>query len=105
MIEYIRRADLMRHIEDESRSWGEEYDAQQILGDIEDFPAASVRPQFNAIAEIVGSGSHGHITDYVDWRCGFCEKSWETQTPKHEYKYCPFCGANLVYWVEVEGTS
>ena len=29
----------MRHIENEYREWGEEYDALQILGDIEDAPA------------------------------------------------------------------
>ncbi len=42
MIEYIDKAKLMAHIESESRLWGEEYDAEQILGDIEDFPAADV---------------------------------------------------------------
>lgn len=39
----IRREDLIRHIENQSREWGEDYDAQQILGDIEDMP--SVKPQ------------------------------------------------------------
>lgn len=29
---------LMTHIENQYREWGEEYDAYQILGDIEDFP-------------------------------------------------------------------
>lgn len=29
---------LMTHIENQYREWGEEYDACQILGDIEDFP-------------------------------------------------------------------
>lgn len=29
---------LMSHIEKQYREWGEEYDAEQILGDIEDFP-------------------------------------------------------------------
>lgn len=29
---------LMSHIENQYREWGEEYTAEQILGDIEDFP-------------------------------------------------------------------
>jgi hypothetical protein len=30
----------MSHIENEYRKWGDDYDAEQILGDIEDMPAA-----------------------------------------------------------------
>ena len=33
----ISRKALMSHIESEYRRWGEDYDAEQILGDIEDF--------------------------------------------------------------------
>ena len=29
---------LMAHIESQHREWGDDYDALQILGDIEDFP-------------------------------------------------------------------
>ena len=36
----ISRSTLMNHIESERRQWGEDYDAEQILGDIEDFPTA-----------------------------------------------------------------
>ena len=36
----ISRSTLMSHIESEHRQWGEDYDAEQILGDIEDFPTA-----------------------------------------------------------------
>ena len=36
----ISRSTLMSHIESECRQWGEDYDAEQILGDIEDFPTA-----------------------------------------------------------------
>ena len=36
----ISRSALMRHIEEQYREWGEDYDAGQILGDIEDAPAA-----------------------------------------------------------------
>ena len=34
----IDEKELMLHIEKEYEEWGEEYDALQILGDIEDFP-------------------------------------------------------------------
>ena len=36
----ISRSTLISHIESERRQWGEDYDAEQILGDIEDFPTA-----------------------------------------------------------------
>lgn len=36
----ISRSALMSHIESERRKWGEDYDAEQILGDIEDFQTA-----------------------------------------------------------------
>jgi hypothetical protein len=39
----VSRKALISHIENQSREWGEDYDAQQILGDIEDMP--SVKPQ------------------------------------------------------------
>ena len=40
MSDLISRSTLMSHIENERRQWGEDYDAEQILGDIEDFPSA-----------------------------------------------------------------
>ena len=36
----ISRSTLMSRIESESRQWGEDYDAEQILGDVEDMPVA-----------------------------------------------------------------
>lgn len=38
----ISRKALTKHIEIMSRRWGEDYDANQVLGDIEDFPATEV---------------------------------------------------------------
>lgn len=40
MAEYIERYKLMDHIELNAREHEESYDAWQILGDVEDFPAA-----------------------------------------------------------------
>lgn len=42
MAEFVAKAAIVAHIEEQSREWGEEYDAEQILGDIEDFPVADV---------------------------------------------------------------
>lgn len=42
MAEYIERSKLMDHIELNAREYEESYDAWQILGDVEDFPAADV---------------------------------------------------------------
>lgn len=36
----ISRSALMSNIENQSRQWGEDYDTEQILGDIEDAPTA-----------------------------------------------------------------
>lgn len=36
----ISRSKLMSYIEKQYRQWGEDYDAKQILGDIEDMPTA-----------------------------------------------------------------
>lgn len=36
----ISRSAIMKHIESQYREWGEDYDAEQILGDIEDAPTA-----------------------------------------------------------------
>ena len=40
MSDLISRSTLMSHIESERRQWGEDYNAEQILGDIEDAPTA-----------------------------------------------------------------
>lgn len=40
MSDLISRSALMSRIESERRQWGEDYDAEQILGDIEDMPVA-----------------------------------------------------------------
>ncbi len=45
MGDLISRKALMSHIESEYRQWGEDYDAEQILGDIEDFETALSRPE------------------------------------------------------------
>ena len=40
MSDLISRSTLMSRIESERRQWGDDYDVEQILGDIEDFPTA-----------------------------------------------------------------
>ena len=86
MAEYIDRAALMSHIESQAREWGEEYDAQQILGDIEDFPTADV-------AEV----KHGEWIWSMDFpimqamiRCSLCNEPSITMS-----KFCPNCGAKM----------
>lgn len=41
---YISKAKLMSLIVRNYRQWGDEYDAMQILGDIEDMPEEDIRP-------------------------------------------------------------
>ena len=40
MSDLISRSTLMSRIESERRQWGDDYDVEQILGDIEDTPTA-----------------------------------------------------------------
>lgn len=46
MRRYIDKAELISHTESEYRKWGDDYDAEQILGDIEDMPAVEMVPRF-----------------------------------------------------------
>jgi len=101
MDDYISRADLMGHIEDEARAWGEEYDVRQILGDIEDFPAADVRP--------VVRGKWKDSVDKLDmlagrheYHCSCCGKmahyfvgGTEDWFDTHEPNFCSHCGARM----------
>ena len=56
----VSRKALMSHIENQSREWGEDYDTEQILSDIEDFPSVTPTPNNDALdkirAEIVDLG-------------------------------------------------
>ena len=76
----VSRKALISHIENQSRKWGEDYDAQQILGDIEDMP--SVKPQtgycedckhFRKLpyhADALGKcAHHGGFCPKGDWYC------------------------------------
>ena len=86
MARYINATKLTEHIEAEWRKWGDEYDAYQILGDIEDFPTEDVRENV-----------HGHWIDksmmpeYFEYECSVCGKGHViAMTP-----YCYMCGAKM----------
>ena len=91
MAEYIERSAIMRRIEQEAFRWGEEYDLQQILGDIEDAPTADVvkvrRGQWieDSLVEAVTCSLCGH-TDYT---FNYDRNEWGSN-------YCPNCGARMV---------
>jgi hypothetical protein len=84
MKEYIERAKLMDHIEFNAREHEADYDAWQILGDVEDFPAADVVER-----------KRGEWIKRPDERiCPFCND-------RHSYfggaekKFCSECGADM----------
>ena len=85
MTDYIERDALMRRIEHQADEWGDDYDAQQILGDVEDFPAADVRPVVR-----------GRWIEDDGWKrwcsiCGLtCSKEYTSVI-----NYCPRCGADM----------
>lgn len=90
MSDYISKGKLMSHIESQYRSFGEDYDALQILGDIEDFPTEE-RP-------------HGEWIDLSDgwqegtFRCSSCQMEFvllEGTPEDNEYNFCPNCGARM----------
>lgn len=78
----VSRKALISHIENQSREWGEDYDTQQILGDIEDMP--SVKPQT------------GHWVKGKCDQCGGHAPFWSMATTYYESEYCPKCGAKMV---------
>lgn len=49
--DWVSKKALMSHIQREHRQWGEDYDTEQILGDIEDFPTAF--DAYEVIAKII----------------------------------------------------
>lgn len=93
MAEHINKAELMAHIESEIREWGEDYDAEQILGDIEDFPAADVveRKHGEWIKE-----RHPRMK-YFQYKCSKCKKFSGLNDEEWIWKpnYCPNCGADM----------
>lgn len=44
MTDLISRHAAIEHIEAEYQAWGDEYDARQILGDLEELPSAQPEP-------------------------------------------------------------
>ena len=93
MAEYISKADLMDHIEEEARRWGLDYDYEQILGDIEDFPPATVRPT------VPGKWEEQYLLDdYIVYICSACGETWalDDGTPEENgMNFCPRCGATM----------
>lgn len=91
--DYISRAGMMRHIEREAQKWGEDYDAMQILGDIEDFPAADVRPVVRGhwkLDLIYPSGIRRFRCD----QCGDL-KTTDYSTDRPRANFCSYCGADM----------
>ena len=62
MSDLISRSELISRIESEYREYGEDYDVEQILGDIEDMPTAySVGKVVNELEEIKDEYDHSCI--------------------------------------------
>ena len=94
MSDYISKEKLMSHIESQYKSFGEDYDALQILGDIEDFPTEE-RPHGEWIKKDTYFGKC--------WAtCSVCKKisdgTGQDNGFGHDYSYpnfCPNCGADM----------
>jgi hypothetical protein len=89
MADLISRSALMRHIENEYREWGEEYDALQILGDIEDAPSIEAEPIKHG-EWIESWGGKWHSCSVCGGIPPFNFKGEDIIT-----SYCPHCGARM----------
>jgi len=111
MSDLISKKALMSLIENQYQQWGDDYDATQILGDIEDFHVCNedkiigqylaigtveecreaMERQKPKIPNIWGDGydDEGNMI-YDMYDCPNCGKSYEVDY--HDYKYCPECG-------------
>lgn len=90
----ISRKALISHIESQYRQWGEDYDTEQILGDIEDFPTAydvdkvAKRLKNEMLEDIIAN-------NYCE-KCKYRKKCDELEV-KHDPKedFCDFVAKHL----------
>lgn len=91
MAEYVNKAKLMNRIESELMRWGEsEYNALQILGDIEDFPTAEVVEVVHGKWIFTGYS----LTGDRAYQCSLCNFA-VANIDEVEMKHCPNCGAKM----------
>lgn len=92
----VSRKALISHIENQSREWGEDYDAQQILGDIEDMP--SVKPQEPKMGHWI---MRHRKVNTINYRTGEDVLTDEIHTVKEliryevDEPYCSECGKRV----------
>ncbi len=72
----ISRKMLMKHIEIMSRRWGEDYDVNQVLGDIEDFPVIET----DSVVQCKGCRKYDTETQ--------CCKFWPDEGYRHPDHLC-----------------
>lgn len=97
MSDLISKSALALHIEKGYRKYGEDFDAEQILCDLEDFPTIDAEPV-----------RHGRwlISEYEYFDCSICGEYYPNGCDSHEeaerklknhdaYAYCPHCGAKM----------
>lgn len=85
MTEYIERESLINHVED-LPTWGTDgdmLDRQDVIGSIENRPAADVAPVRHA--KWIPCENGGHYCSYCDKRVAFA----------FDNNYCPNCGAKM----------
>ena len=85
----IDKTALMNHIESEYREWGDEYDALQILGDIDDFPVVEVPEQ--KTGQWVEDDEQTHVEK--TYHCSEC--GWPAWGEDEKTCFCPNCEARM----------
>lgn len=105
MTKYINADALISDIKqmrDTPNGYSDTFDKSEIIGVIEEQPAADVRP--NVRGEWVDFPTKNVSRNAILYRCSICgmQKFFETEqtmnvyiTTMSEYKFCPNCGADM----------
>lgn len=78
---------LTNHIENQWHLYGYDYDALQILGDIEDFPTVDAAPVIHAHPIFNSRLNHAKCSNCGKYCIGYDDDNWD--------KYCCCCGAKM----------
>ena len=111
MSDLISRSELIRRIESEYREYGEDYDVEQILGDIEDMQTAyDIDKVVEELEKLKDKGSVTKTERLITNSCidkaieivkqggvadDVCE--WECKYINHKYSYLTSCGNIFIY--------
>lgn len=93
MDDLISRKAFMNHVEEEYMQWGSDYDIEQVLGDLEDFPGAQAERKIGHWAGV--EHDDGSEPDITECWCSQCSKYAPLIADGSYPSYCPHCGSKM----------